>query len=84
MRGAHDNTCRFEPDLNSVIAKIALIRNVGVWVDVDRVVWACIHARLAADADVVIEVDNSVAGADVAHLSGRSSCMERHRSGCIA
>ena len=63
MRGAHDNTCRFEPDLNSVIAKIALIRNVGVWVDVDRVVWACIHARLAADADVVIEVDNSVAGA---------------------
>jgi hypothetical protein len=63
MCWAHHNTSGFEPDLDSVVAKVALIRNVGVWVDVDRVVGARIHAGLAADADFVIEVNDPVTGA---------------------
>jgi len=46
-----------------VVAEVALIRDVCFWVDIDRVIRACVHARLAADTDVVIEVNDAIARA---------------------
>jgi len=41
-------------------AEIALLGSVCVWVDVKRVVWARLHARLTADAAVAVEIDDPV------------------------
>ena len=41
-------------------AVVALRRGVGVRVDVERVVRAALHARLAADAAVAVEIDDAV------------------------
>ena len=44
-------------------AKIALLSGVCVWVYVERVVRTSLHARLTADAALMIEVDNTVGSA---------------------
>jgi len=43
-----------------VVAHVALVRRVRFRVDVQRVVGTCVHARLAANAIVVLEVDDAV------------------------
>jgi hypothetical protein len=45
-------------------AKVALCRRMRVWIDVERIVWASLHARLATYASGVVEVDNSVIAAE--------------------
>ena len=57
---AHDLTRRFEVLLQPVVAHVALVRGVRFWVDVERVVGASVHARLAANAIVVLEVNDAV------------------------
>ncbi len=61
---AHHHTRRLEPDLDAVVAEVALVRRRGLGVDVDRVVGAGVHAGLAADAVVVFEVDHAVVGTE--------------------
>ena len=51
-----------EADFDPMIAEVALVGGAGVGVDVQRVVGAGVHARLAADAVVIIEVDDAVRG----------------------
>ena len=58
----HDLTRRLEVHLDAVVAHVALVRRVGLGVDVQRVVRAGVHARLAPDAVVVLEVDDAVLG----------------------
>ena len=60
VRRAHGHTCRFQPDLDAVVAEVALVGRVRLGVDVDRVVGAGVHARLAPDAPAVVEVDHAV------------------------
>src|SRR3989442_921333 len=57
---ADDHACRLELRLDSVRAEVALLCGVGVWIDVQRVVGAGLHARLAADAAVAVEIDDAV------------------------
>ena len=47
-----------------MVAEVALLRGVRFRVDEQRVVGARVHARLAADAVVVLEVDNAVVGTE--------------------
>ena len=58
--GADDHTGRLEPDLHPVRAVVALRGRVGVGVDVECVVRAGLHAGLAADAAVAVEIDDPV------------------------
>ena len=58
--GADDDARGLEPPLHPVGAEVALGGGVRVGVDVERVVGARLHARLAADAAVAVEVDDAV------------------------
>ena len=49
-----------QPDLDPVDAVVALLGGVVIWVDVQRVVWAGLHATLATDASIRVEVDNPI------------------------
>ena len=62
LGGAHDLTRRFEILLQPVVTHVALVCGVGLRVDVEGVVGARIHARLAANAVVVLEVDHTIVG----------------------
>ena len=55
------------------------IRDSGLGVDVERVVGARVHARLAANAVIVLEVNNAVVGAEQ-----RRSRADRHARGVVA
>ena len=57
---AHDDARRLESHVRAVRAEVALGRGAGVRVDVDRVVRTGLHARLAADADIRVELDDPV------------------------
>ena len=59
----HDLTRRFEVLFETVVAHVALVRSVGLRVDVQRVVGARVHARLTTNAIVVLEIDHTVVGA---------------------
>ena len=76
---AHDDARRLEVLLDAVIAEVALVGRVGLGVDVDRVVGTCVHAALAADAVVVVEVDHAVGRA--VEGVGRA---DRHARGVVA
>ena len=65
---AHHHARRLEAALHAVGAVVALGRGLGLGVDVERVVGARLHARLAADAAVPVEVHDAVGPA-----------IERHR-----
>ena len=56
----HDHARGLEPHLHAVRAVVALGGGVRVGVDVERVVGAALHARLAADAARAVEVDDAV------------------------
>ena len=60
LLGADDDARRQQPFVHAVRAEVALRRGVRVRIHVDRVVRTRLHARLAADARVVVEVDQSV------------------------
>jgi len=75
-----------------VVAEIALIRDVCFWVDIDRVVWACVHTCLTSNTNVVVKVDDAIAGAMEstcrANFHARSIITmvaphDRERSACI-
>jgi hypothetical protein len=57
---AHHYTGRFEAHFDSVVAEVALVRSVGVWVDVNSVIRARIHAPLASNAIVIVKIDYAV------------------------
>ena len=59
-RRADDHARRFEVLFHSVRAVMALGCGVGVRIDIKRVVGTRLHASLAADAAVVIKIDNAV------------------------
>ena len=60
LGGAHLDAGGLEALVDAVGAEVALGRGVGLFVDVDRVIGACLHAHLASDAARVVEVDNAV------------------------
>ena len=60
LLGAHHDAGRLDADLDSVHAVVALLGRVLLGVDVQGVVRARLHARLAADAAVGVEVDDPV------------------------
>ena len=60
LRRADDDAARLEPVLHPVGAEVALVRGRRLRVQVDGVVRAGVHARLAADAHRVVEVDDAV------------------------
>ena len=45
-------------------AEVALLGGVRVWINVERVVRASLHARLAPDATISVEVDDSVVASE--------------------
>ena len=59
---AHDLARRLQAYLDPVVAHIAFVCRIGLGVDVERIVGAGIHARLASDAVVVLEVNDTVVG----------------------
>jgi hypothetical protein len=57
---AHHDAGRFETDVQTVRAEVALLGRVIFGVDEDRVVGTGRHAGLATDADPFVEVDDAV------------------------
>ncbi len=55
---------RFESDFQSMRAEVALFRRVILGIDEDRIVRTGRNACLAADADLLVEVDDAVAPAE--------------------
>ena len=60
LLGTHHDTGRLESHLHPVHAVVALLGGVLVGIDVQRVVRAGLHARLAADAARCVEVDDPI------------------------
>ena len=61
LHGADDHARGLEPHLHAMGAVVALRGGVRARVDVERVVGAGLHARLAADAPLAVEVHDAVA-----------------------
>ena len=57
---AYDHTGRLEMSLDPVRAVVTFLRGVGIWIYVERVVWTGLHAGLAADASIAVEVYDPV------------------------
>ena len=51
---------RFEADVHPVGAVIALGSGAGIWVNVERIVGAGLHAGLAADAAVFVKINDAI------------------------
>ena len=60
MSRAHNYTGWFQAHLNSVVTEIALIGGIGLWVDVNRIVWASIHAALTTNAVAVVKIHHTI------------------------
>ena len=60
MHRADDHTRGLEVSLDAMRAVIAFLRGVGIWIYVERVVRAGLHAGFATDASVAVEVDDAV------------------------
>src|SRR5690606_35807148 len=58
--GAHHRAGGLEAHLHPMRAVVALGRGAGLGIDVDRVVGARLHAGLAADAHVLVELHDAV------------------------
>ena len=76
---ADDDARGLEPALDAMRAVVALRRGIRVGVDVQRVVRAALHAGLAADAPVAVEVDDAV----VARVEGARGA-DRHARRALA
>jgi len=73
---------RFKAHVETVRAHVALLRAVVIGVDEDGVVRAGGHARLAADADRLVEVNDPVIPAE--HRPGRTGRHARRVSALVA
>ena len=60
LHRTNDYTSRLELRLDSMRAEVTFLGGVGVGVDIERVVWTRLHARLATDAAVAVEIDDAV------------------------
>src|SRR5688572_31682013 len=78
----NNDTCRFELHVDAMRAEVTLLRRVIVGVDEDCVVRACGHARLAADADRFIKIDNPISAFE--HRGRRAGGNTRSMSALIA
>ena len=58
--GTDNDTTRLQADFQPVRAEVALGRRVADRVDVQRIVGARLHARLAPDATIRVEIDDSI------------------------
>ena len=79
---AHRDAGRFQADLEAVRAQVALLGRVVLGVDEDRVVRARRDARLAADADRLVEVDDPVR--PPVHGLRRAGCGARRVRALVA
>ena len=84
LGGADHDAGRLEPLVDAVGAEVALGRGVGVLVDVERVVRAGLHAALAADAAVAVEVDDAVLALEQRLRRADRHARARRCSGCTA
>ena len=64
FRRTNGDARRLQSDLDSVRTKITLLRRMILGIDEDRVVGTRSDARLAADADFLVEVDDAIATAE--------------------
>lgn len=60
MLGTDVDARRFETDVDTMRAVVALRRRVIVRVHVDRIVRASLRTRFAADTPAIIEIDDAV------------------------
>ena len=60
MGRADDLAGRFESYFHTVSAKVAFRCGVGIGIDVKGIVGAGLHARLAANAEVVVKVNDAI------------------------
>src|SRR5712692_629388 len=60
---ADDDASGFEAHLDSVGAQVTLRGRIRIRIDVERIVRAGLHARLAADAAIAVEIDDAVGAA---------------------
>src|SRR5262249_47038330 len=58
-----NDTRRPEGHLPPGGARVALGGGSGVWIDIQRVVWTALHARLASDAARAVEIDDAICAA---------------------
>src|SRR5437899_2590752 len=63
LLGADDHARGLEPHLDAMGAVVALRGGPRVRIDVERVVGTRLHARLAADAAIAVQVDDAVGSA---------------------
>jgi len=61
LLGADDDAGGLKPDLYAVRAEITFGRGPGIGIDVQGVVGAGLHAGLATDAALIVEIDDAVA-----------------------
>ena len=80
--GAHRDAGRLQADVEAVRAHVALLGRMVLGVDEDGVVGARGHARLAADADALVEVDDAVLAAE--HRLGRAGTHARRIGALVA
>ena len=68
--------------INSVGTEVALGRGVGVFIDINRVIGARLHAHFATDTTLVVKVNDSV-GANKQSL-GRATLQARSVGAMVA
>ncbi len=78
----HHHARRLEPDVDPLRAEVALLRGVVLRVDEDRVVGTGRDARLAADADRFVEIDDAVR--PLVHRRRRTSVRARRILALVA
>src|SRR5215469_613652 len=59
----NDDACGFQVHFDPVRAEVALGSRMRVWIQVDGIIGARLHARFAADTSVRIEIDDPVSTA---------------------
>jgi hypothetical protein len=79
---ADDDAGGFESHVDAVRAEVALLRRVVFRVDEDGIVRAGGHARLAADADRLIEIDDAVVAFE--HRARRAGRHARRMRALVA
>ena len=60
MFGANHHARRLQSKFDAMCAEMAFRRRTIIGIDIDGIVGAGLHARLAADASVRVEIDNAV------------------------
>src|SRR5947209_7013657 len=58
---ADRDTCRFQSHFRTMSAIIALGRRLAIWINIERVIGACLHTRFTTDTATRIEVYNTIA-----------------------